>query len=99
MRWRHDGRELIYVALDGRMMAVPLRLNGDTLEAGAPVALFAARIGDVVSRASGYLQQYVMTPDATRFLVNSVVDSGSAPPITVILNWRPDRLTSSSPRR
>jgi serine/threonine protein kinase len=89
MRWREDGRELIYVALDGRLMAVPLRLNGDSLEPGAPVPLFATRIGDVVSRESGYLQQYVMTPDATRFLMNTVVDAGSVPPITVILNWRP----------
>jgi hypothetical protein len=89
MRWRQDGRELIYVALDGRLMAVPLRLNGDALEAGAPVPLFAARIGDVVSRESGYFQQFVMTPDATRFLMNTVVDAGSVPPITVILNWHP----------
>jgi serine/threonine protein kinase len=89
MRWRRDGRELIYVALDGRLMAVPLRLNGDALEAGVPVPLFAARIGDVVSRDSGYFQQYVMTPDATRFLMNTVVDAGSVPPITVILNWHP----------
>jgi serine/threonine protein kinase len=89
MRWRQDGHELIYVALDGRLMAVPLRLNGDALEAGAPVPLFAARIGDVVSRDSGYFQQYVMTPDATRFLMNTIVDAERVPPITVILNWRP----------
>ena len=53
MRLSQDGRELIYVALDGRLMAVPLRLSEDALEAGARVPLFTARIGDVVSRESG----------------------------------------------
>jgi Tol biopolymer transport system component len=89
MRWRQDGGELIYVALDGHLMAVPLRVKGADLEAGTPVSLFETRIGDVVSRDSGYIQNYVMTPDATRFLINTVVDAESVPPITVILNWRP----------
>jgi len=91
MRWRQDGRELIYVALDGRLIAVPLRLQGDDLQAGAPLPLFVARMGDIVSRDSGYYQNYVMTPDAARFLINTIVDADSVPPITVILNWRPSQ--------
>ncbi len=29
-RWRRDGHELFYVAPDGRLMAVPIRLTPDT---------------------------------------------------------------------
>jgi Tol biopolymer transport system component len=91
MRWRQDGRELTYIALDGRLMAVPLRVDGDDLEVGAPVPLFATRVGDVVPRRGGYFQNYVMAPDSTRFLMNTSVEGQSVPPITVILNWRPGR--------
>src|SRR5213083_2964398 len=38
VRWRHDGKELFYIALDGRLMAVPIRLasDGQSIEAAAP---------------------------------------------------------------
>src|SRR4029077_10956211 len=47
VRWRKDGRELFYIALDGKLMAVPIRQSADgrPLEAGTPVALFATRVG------------------------------------------------------
>jgi Tol biopolymer transport system component len=41
VRWRPDGKELFYVARDGRLTAVPLQLTGSnrtTVEAGAPVS-------------------------------------------------------------
>ena len=44
VRWRADGKELYYVAPDGRMMAVPISVTGSTLEPGTPVALFQTRI-------------------------------------------------------
>jgi Periplasmic component of the Tol biopolymer transport system len=39
VRWRHDGRELFYIALDGRLMAVPVRLRSDSrlVDVGTPV--------------------------------------------------------------
>src|SRR4029079_239255 len=38
-KWRHDSRELYYLALDGKLMSVSVK--GDrTLEAGTPVPLF-----------------------------------------------------------
>ena len=40
-RWRPDGKELFYVGLDGRLMAVPIAVGADRqLEAGTAVALF-----------------------------------------------------------
>ena len=47
VRWRPDGKELFYIALDGRLMAVPIRFvsEGTSVEAGAPIPLFATRVG------------------------------------------------------
>ena len=40
-RWRRDGRELFYVALDGTLMGTPITFtNTETVTAGVPVALF-----------------------------------------------------------
>ena len=45
-RWRRDGKELFYVALDNRVMAAPIQAatDGRTLSPGAPVALFPSRL-------------------------------------------------------
>ena len=88
-RWRRDGRELFCVAPDTQLMAVTLRLAPDThvLEAGAPVALFPARLATGAA-ATGSLAraQYAVATDG-RFLLN--MDSGDAvtAPITVVHNW------------
>ena len=44
--WGPDSREMFYVAPDGRLMAVPLRVATDrqAIEPGSPVPLFATRI-------------------------------------------------------
>ena len=44
-RWRPDGRELFYYALDGALMAVPLK-NATQLDVGAAVPLFQARMSE-----------------------------------------------------
>ena len=37
-QWRRDGKELFFTALDGKLMAVPVKA-GPTFEAGVPVTL------------------------------------------------------------
>ena len=88
MRWRHDGKELFYVALDGRLMAVPITVasNSQAVEVGAPVPLFATRLGGAVQDVKR--QQYMVSPDGQRFLMNTVIEEATSP-ITVILNWKP----------
>ena len=88
VRWRRDGKELFYIALDGRLMAVPIRLASttQTIEAGSPIPLFATRVGGALSIP--YRQQYDISPDGQRFLMNTVTEEAAAP-ITVILNWKP----------
>jgi eukaryotic-like serine/threonine-protein kinase len=87
-RWRADGRELFYVALDGTLMAMPMRLERSPARAepGAAVALFRTRLRRAVEHLDG--QNYVVTRDGRRFLVNTREDV-PASPIGVLLNWRP----------
>ena len=89
MRWREDGRELFYIALDIRLMAVPIRSSGERIDAGEPTALFEARVGDIVPLQSGYNLSYVAAPDGQRFLIGTVIEAPAAAPISVILNWQP----------
>jgi Tol biopolymer transport system component len=84
-RWRHNGRELYYVSLDGKLMAVPINAQGATLDPGTPVELFRVRseLGGGVVRG-----QYAVAPDG-RFLVNVTTGDSTSFPITLLLNWKP----------
>ncbi|MDQ3013214.1 MAG: hypothetical protein M3X11_21225, partial [Acidobacteriota bacterium] len=80
-RWRRDGRELYYLAGDGKLMAVGIT-PGAELKAGTPKELFAP---------SGYRvnddRGYTLTGDGQRFLFVTSADDASVPPFTVVLNW------------
>jgi len=87
VRWRPDGKELFYISLDSRLMAVPIQFssNSQAVEAGAPVPLFAmGLIGPVDADL-----WYMVASNGQRFLLNTLTDEPT-PPITVILNWRRD---------
>jgi serine/threonine protein kinase len=87
VRWSPAGDELFYIALDARLMAVPIRLapSRETLEAGSPIPLFTTRVGGAL--AFPFRQQYDVSSDGRRFLMNTVTAENAAP-ITVILNWK-----------
>jgi serine/threonine protein kinase len=89
-RWNKNGKEIFYVSLDSKMMAAPLKLSpdGQALETGTPVALFPVRIAGG-PLAGHNKQQYAVSSDGQRFLVNLAVDEGATSPITLILNWKP----------
>jgi hypothetical protein len=80
---------LFYIALDDRLMAVPIQFasNGEGVEAGTPVPLFATRVGGAVQ--INERQQYLVSPDGQRFLMNTMAEEASTSPITVILNCKP----------
>jgi hypothetical protein len=94
VRWRRDGKELFYIGLDNRLMAVPIRLDASAMvvEASVPVPLFVTRVGGAVM--GGDKQQYVVSADGQRFLMNTVVEEAAAP-LTVILNWKPGSRTKN----
>lgn len=89
VRWRSDGKELFYIARDGQLMAVPIRLglNSEAVEAGTPVRLFATRVGGWRSGPQG--TQYVVSPDGRRFLMNTLSGEVITSPIKMIVNWTP----------
>jgi hypothetical protein len=89
VRWRADGKELFYIALDGRLMAVPMQLpsKGGTVDAGRPAPLFAPHLRYGV--LSKYGAQYAVARDGKRFLMNTV--TGETRTISVILNWKPTK--------
>ena len=86
-RWRPDGREIFYVAPDGRLMAVPVvpPASGQDIELGSPVALFLTRIDSSVQ--GGTLHDYSVSNDGQQFLMNTFVEA-RASPLTLILNRR-----------
>jgi WD40-like Beta Propeller Repeat len=88
VRWPRRGNELFYVALDNRLMAVPIRVDAErqVVAAGDPVALFTTHIG---AAATVRRQQYVVSPDGQRFLMNTIKEEASTSPITVVQNWKP----------
>lgn len=84
-KWRSDGKELFYLAADGRLMAVGVK-PGPDLEIGSPTPLFKARMGP--TRNFGYDVNYTVTRDGRRFLISTLTEaSESSPATTVILNW------------
>ena len=90
-RWRADGKELFYVARDGRLTATPIvtAADGLSLAPGAPAALFPVRLASGVSVGVGTFNerpQYAVAPDG-RFLVNLALDTEATPPISIVLNW------------
>jgi hypothetical protein len=85
VRWRADGREIFYVAPDGRLMAVPVSFasNGQEIKLGTPVPLFMTRVES--TRVGGLSHAYVVSNDGQRFLMSTFTEQ-TASPITLILN-------------
>jgi serine/threonine protein kinase len=86
-RWRGDGKELFYLAADRKLMAVAVR-GGTSLETAVPRALFETRLD--TSSFHGVKNNYVVTADAQRFLINTPAGEASSAPITVVVNWIAD---------
>jgi len=73
-------------------MAVPLRpaLDGQALEAGTPLSLFPARLEDGVTLVTAS-HQYAVSSDGQRFLINMRTEPPVSSPVTLILNWKPEK--------
>jgi eukaryotic-like serine/threonine-protein kinase len=78
--WRQDGRQIVYLAIDGKLMSVDVKA-GAQLETGQPVVLFDSGL-----RTSGTVEQFCLSPDGTKIYVPVPVEEGGKP-ITVVLNW------------
>jgi serine/threonine protein kinase len=89
-RWGRDGRELFYVAPDGKLMAVAIHVDPDgrAVNPGPPTALFPTRLATGANITVGFLSrpQYAVAPDG-RFLMNVTADDNVVSPISIVLNW------------
>jgi eukaryotic-like serine/threonine-protein kinase len=80
-RWRRDGKEIYYIAPDGKMMAVPIKSAATTFEPGVlAIPLFDTHV-------TGFVP-YDVAPDG-RFLLNTLLEdtTPNSSPIGVVLNW------------
>jgi DNA-binding winged helix-turn-helix (wHTH) protein/Tol biopolymer transport system component len=81
-QWNANGRELFYVSADNQLMAVSLRMDGDSVEPSAPHELFP-----MPSQPQGQLQiPYDVAPDGQRFLVKGPEEQRPSA-LTVVVNW------------
>jgi len=78
-RWRRDGKELFYLALDNRLMAVPVT-SGASFTSGTPVALFP------IEATTEMIRPYDVSADGQRFIVSTAIP-GEADLPTVIIDW------------
>ena len=78
-RWRRDGREIFYVALDRKLMAAEVETS-PAFRVGAAHALFPTR-----PRAIGSI--YDVSSDGQKFLVANLTSEEASQPITLVLNW------------
>src|SRR3989475_1972864 len=85
-RWRADGKELYFIAPDGKLMAASITAAGATFSTGTPVPLFPVGL---VPGLGANNQQYAVSRDG-RFLINQRVETSTTAPITLLLNWKPE---------
>ncbi|MBN2320340.1 MAG: serine/threonine-protein kinase [Acidobacteria bacterium] len=84
-RWHSGGKELFYIAPDGRIMAVAIELSDQMPDPDKPVELFHPNIVQVQVPEKA---QYAVASDG-RFLINIEVMESTPSPITIVLNWAP----------
>ncbi len=85
VRWARNGSELFYIAADQRLTSVRVTFGATgKLVLGAPVPLFRTESDSSFMTR----QQYVVSPDGQRFLINAATDAIDPPSITLILNWK-----------
>jgi serine/threonine protein kinase len=75
-RWRADGKELFYRAVDNRLMAAQVDAKGGAFEVKKVEPLFGPLVGS-----------YDVSADGQRFLTAVPVGGATDTPLTVVQNW------------
>ena len=79
-RWQSDGKELLYLSRDGKIVSVSIK-TGPPFEVGTATPLFAPTIrGDAAP-------PFDVTRDGKRFLMTTTSDEQRPLPVTLFLNW------------
>lgn len=80
--WRGDGKELFYLSPGNEVMAVAVKTDSRTLQAGVPQTLFQAQLSPMGGR-----NNYALSPDGQRLLMLVPAGDAKPSPVTVVLNW------------
>ena len=81
--WRRDGREIFFLASDGRLMAAGVNTSPN-FDVETPRPLFATNVRNFVGLSR---RQFDVTADGQRFILNAAVEEQGAAPITLVQNW------------
>jgi Tol biopolymer transport system component len=84
LRWRRDGKEAFYVALNGNLMAVSLKTER-SFAIAAPKELFHTNMKSPTSSTSS--AGYAVAADGRRFLMTAPLREPTPQPITILVNW------------
>ena len=79
--WRHDGREIVYLAPDSMLMAVSVTIAGSAVSVGKPSPLFK-----VTADAGGWGSNWDATADHTKFVVVEA-PRAAGQHFRVLTNW------------
>ncbi len=82
--WNPNGKEIIYTGLDRRLMSVTYTA-ASSFQPGQPEVLFASRLPN--SGITDERNNFLISRDGQKFLVNGLVDSAEYIPVTVFVNW------------
>jgi Tol biopolymer transport system component len=85
--WNRNGRELFYIANDGKLMSVAVRSNGVKFDAEVPKALFDAGLPITVTGGTSNFDPYAVSADGQRFLITVRISDRTLVPITLLVNW------------
>lgn len=83
-QWRHDGKELFYVAPDQSLVSVEVRSSESGFSSSTPKALFKAPIYSGITTTRN---DYLVAADGQKFLINTPLEDTAKLPITIVLNW------------
>ena len=78
-RWRGDGKEIFFLAPEGKLMAAEVDARGISFQVGTPRPLFSAS-------PSATAAPYDVTSDGKRFVINATPELAGEP-ITLVTNW------------
>ncbi len=83
--WGADGKEIFYLALDGKLMVVPVESGENFFRPRAQRPLFQTGLN--LRQGGQLVRDYDVTSDGQRFLLPQHVGDTGDIPITVIVNW------------
>jgi Tol biopolymer transport system component len=83
-QWRRDGRELFYLSMDLKLMAVDVHTTASSFDTSVPRMLFD--LSDLRGEISAR-NNFMPSADGNRFLINRFLTGRGSRPLVVVLDW------------